>query len=365
VRVRLDADRPAGVLVSGGLDSAAIVCTAASAGDVFGITYGLQDGGSADESRYTDALRAQGLRIEHVPFYPTTDADGITQSVIESETPAIDQVTLTLARAAQQVRAAGAQSLMLGTWGDQVLSPFPPPHIAAVAPWRTGELARLARAYRQYMTDVDEADIYRAFVRRSLRRRAPGWWLKRRRNQARTTSRFDVLAREFAPPRLEPHLRSFGAAVLRSVTSRSQLQAVEGTTKWGTENGVDARLPFLDVPLVRFLASLPDQHAYRGNALKPMLRDGMRTVVPPIILDRRDKGDYTAAIARGAPRAAALLEQLGDLRELVEFDLMSRTAAAKTLAYFRQSSEIEATSQQLAQLMGVSAWLRRFFGSKP
>ena len=75
------------VFVSGGLDSAALACLAARAGDVVGINYGVPDDAAGDESRYLEALRRAGIVIEHVPFYPTIDVASAEQSVRESETP--------------------------------------------------------------------------------------------------------------------------------------------------------------------------------------------------------------------------------------------------------------------------------------
>jgi asparagine synthase (glutamine-hydrolysing) len=358
---RLDAEWPTAIMVSGGLDSAAIACIAMQHSDVFGITYGPEDGSQADESRYTSLLEQAGLRIVRVPFFPTNDLRGMEQSVRESETPVPDQVTLTLQRAMAAARAEGARALLLGTWGDQVLSHFPPPHHAGISPLRRNKLRTLARAYGAYMTDVPEAEIFNALWRQSLRRRAPDWYLRRRRRAHRQMSVFDILASEFDPPAFENSPRSFGEAVWRNVTAPHQVQSLGGTARWANFHGLDARLPYVDTQLVEFLKSVPDEIAYHDHALKPLLRAAMRDVVPAALIKRRDKGDYTEAIARASVPIDQQLEYLGTLEEVVDFGLMSRASATRTLALLASAAEIGNQDRIMSQLMGVTAWIRIYF----
>jgi asparagine synthase (glutamine-hydrolysing) len=359
VVARLDTQGPTAVSVSGGLDSAAIICVAAQAGDVVGINYGVTDA-AGDESRYVDALRAAGLRIVDVPFYPSNDGEAIEQAARDSEAPVLDQVPLTLQRAARAAREAGAQTMMLGTWGDQVLAPFPPAHVTHTAPWRVVRHTQLAHAYQQYLSDVSVAHIQRAFVRQALAHRLPAAVRSLRYRMRRNRSIFDTLAREF--PALPAELpRTYAAALRQNVTAPDQTDAIAGTTQWGLANHIDVRLPFLDVGLLQFLHGVPEGLVYHGHVLKPLLRDALRGVVPATVLNRRDKGDYTAAIRSGGPPVAASLERLDGLRRLVSHGLLSRASAEKTLARLHRASDIAPAPADLMLLLGVDAWLRIFF----
>ncbi|HET9438992.1 MAG TPA: asparagine synthase-related protein, partial [Longimicrobiales bacterium] len=361
VRVRLDSARPNALLLSGGLDSAAIACMALEFGEVIGISYGLQDGSAADESRYLDVLRATGVPIERVPFYPTIDMSAVEASVRAGETPSFDAVPLTLQRAADAARARSARNLLLGTWGDQVLAPFPPPQHAALPPWRSSALRDLAHAYQAYMSDVPVTDIRRALMRQSLRRHAPSWLLALRRERRRRKSVFDTLAHEFPSGAAARQRRSYADALYENVYAPAQTEAIEGTTKWGCAHGVKVPLPYLDWPLLQLLAMIPADYAYHEHALKPLLRSALRGVVPRELLERRDKGDYTAAIGRGALANRVVLERLEDLSRLVQHGLMSRAAARKTLARLHASSEIALGTDELAMiLLGLDTWLRLF-----
>lgn len=358
---RLDSQPPTAVLVSGGLDSAALLCLAAQHGEVLGITYGPEDDRAADESRYIDVLRATGIPIERTPFHPTIDAAALEQSIRQSEMPVGDIVPLTMQRAKAAAHMRGARTLLIGTWGDQVLAPFPPPHLATLPPWRA---AALAARYHRYLADVPLSDVRRVLVRQSLRRRAPGWLLRARRTRQRRASMFDVLAHEFAAVTATVP-NSYAAAVRANTSDAPQVHAIEGTTRWGWPEQLDARLPFLDRELLQFLMTLPDDVAYHQHRLKPLLRDALRGVVPDAILERRDKGDYTSAIRRGQLPLATTLELLEGLRRPVEFGLMSRRSAAKTLARLRSGDDIALHEDDAMMLLSLDIWLRICFRKTP
>lgn len=355
---RLDANGVTALFVSGGLDSSALLCLAAREADVFGVNYGVPSDSAADESRYIDALRRCGLRIDNVPFFPSFDIASAEQSVIEAEAPALEMVPLTLNRAAAHGVSLGARKLLMGTWGDQVLSPFPPAHHSSLAPWR---MSALARAYHQYLRDVPLDQIRRALFRQSLRHHAPQWVLQRKREQRARQSIFDALAESvgiFGPIDAPSDYRRM---VERSVYSGAALLGIEMSTKWGNTHGLDVRLPFLDRDLVKFLLTLPDDIAYHGYALKPLLRDAMKGIVPAEVLDRRDKGDYTAVMRGNAVTPAALLELLEGLRRPVHHGFMTPSNARKTLARIERGSNIWNEPGDLAAVLALDIWLRLFF----
>ena len=344
------------VFVSGGLDSSSLLCLAAKSGEVIGINYGVHDDAAADESRYVEALRRIGLRVDEVPFLPAIDVASLEHSVRTSEAPLFDTVALTLARAAAHGVHGGAQALLIGTWGDQVLSPFPPAHHRSVAPWR---VSALARAYHGYMTDVPVAEIRAALRRQALRQHAPEWLLQLRRARARRNSTFDVLAQRVAWFGPAERTRSYRDAVVRGVFGASGQQGIEMTSKWGSAQGITAHLPFLDRELVQFLLSIPDEIAYHRHALKPLLRAGMKGIVPEAIRERRDKGDYTSVMRRSGLPRTTILDLLDGLRRLVHFDIMSPAAARKTLARIESKSDIGGGTDVWA-VLGLDVWLRLF-----
>jgi asparagine synthase (glutamine-hydrolysing) len=53
---------------------------------------------------------------------------------------------------------------------------------------------------------------------------------------------------------------------------------------------IESRVPFLDHPLVEFTARLPERLKLRGRTTKRILREAMRSALPPEILSRKKMG---------------------------------------------------------------------------
>lgn len=360
VTARTDHFSQTSVLVSGGLDSAAIISSAPSA---FGITYGLHDGSDADESAYVQDLRGGGYPIHEVPFDPMVTFSTIERNVRDGETPAADDVPATLMRAAECARGLGAEGMLIGTWGDQVLAPFPPAHLQGIPPWRVWQLSRIARAFQSSMTDIDRNVIFRALWRQSMRAHLPAVALNviRRHRRSRETV-FDLLLRDFPEHEYTRPPRNYGEAVRQSYSSPEQVEAIEATIKWGIGQELEIGLPFLDAGLVEWLVTLPDDVAYHEGSLKPLLRRAMQGVLPERIRERRDKGDYTAAIRARMLNTREVVDALDRLQRFLDFGLMSEAAARTTLAKLTSKGNISEHEADLAGiLLGVDTWLRVFF----
>ena len=53
---------------------------------------------------------------------------------------------------------------------------------------------------------------------------------------------------------------------------------------------LEARMPFMDHELAAFVSSLPDKYRVRGNTTKWILREAMKRLLPPAILERPKVG---------------------------------------------------------------------------
>jgi asparagine synthase (glutamine-hydrolysing) len=54
-------------------------------------------------------------------------------------------------------------------------------------------------------------------------------------------------------------------------------------------HSIEARVPFLDHPLVEFSLELGNKHKFVGADTKRVLRRAMDEILPPLVRDRRDK----------------------------------------------------------------------------
>ena len=54
-------------------------------------------------------------------------------------------------------------------------------------------------------------------------------------------------------------------------------------------HGLESRVPFLDHPLVEFLATVPADVKFKGGQMKQLMKTAYRTTLPKSVLERRDK----------------------------------------------------------------------------
>jgi asparagine synthase (glutamine-hydrolysing) len=62
-------------------------------------------------------------------------------------------------------------------------------------------------------------------------------------------------------------------------------------------HGLESRVPFIDTEVVEFAATLPADVKFKQGHLKHALKEAMRDVLPPAIVDRRDKMGFPVPLA--------------------------------------------------------------------
>jgi asparagine synthase (glutamine-hydrolysing) len=120
---------------------------------------------------------------------------------------------------------------------------------------------------------------------------------------------------------------------------------------------LEARVPYLALPVVRFVAALPDEVKIRGGETKRLLRRAFAGVVPEAILVRPKQGF-------DLPLAAWLRGPLEDLAatHLNERSLVSwpgLNAKAASALFSRHRSGAEDFGLPLFNLLSVSIFLER------
>jgi asparagine synthase (glutamine-hydrolysing) len=82
-------------------------------------------------------------------------------------------------------------------------------------------------------------------------------------------------------------------------------------------HGLESRVPFLDHPLVEFVASVPADVKFHGGQLKQLLRTTFADVLPPEILNRRDKMGFPVPLKEwlGGPLREMTIGVFRNLKE--------------------------------------------------
>ena len=98
---------------------------------------------------------------------------------------------------------------------------------------------------------------------------------------------------------------------------------------------VESRVPFLTTAMADFLLTLPEEYLVAANGeTKHLLRRAMRGLVPPEVLDRRDK------IGFATPEHAWLLQMAPQIRQWLRHPLH--------LPFLRQDALLAAFDQVVA-----------------
>jgi asparagine synthase (glutamine-hydrolysing) len=332
----IDGAEGVGVLVSGGLDSSAVLAAALTLtgrAESRVRALNLDFGGPGDDRPHLRALcDAFGIAPVRVP--PRACASALHETFVVDRAPMSEPttaVTLTLAR---EHRARGGSRLLTGTAGDAIfggdMGTF------ARQAQRGHPIAALRAAARLKAWGVSTARsrvdflVVRPLVKAALplsllrratalnrRRRAPVWAGERLKGLLAGGAFDDGTSsrREGKDDRswLDPLSRS--AAFLDYSEFRSQVELKTGC-QW-----VD---PVLDVDLVEFLASLPPETLFHGGYVRGLLRLALRGLVPESLRLRTDKAGFESALVELMESAGgfATLEPLADTKALADLRLV-------------------------------------------
>jgi len=121
---------------------------------------------------------------------------------------------------------------------------------------------------------------------------------------------------------------------------------------------LEARVPYLALPVVRFVAALPDDVKIRGGETKRLLRRALAGIVPAEILERPKQGfDLPLAAWLRGPLRSLAAERL-DQRALRRWPGLNAKEAAGLFA--RHLSGAQDFGLPLFNLLSVSIFLDRY-----
>jgi len=356
--IRLRADVPVGVYLSGGLDSSAVAALAqrhSSRGmKAFGV--GFEDA-RFDESRYQDRMaQALGVELTRVTVSGPDIAEAFPTVVRMAEKPMLRTAPGPLLRLSRAVRDAGIKVVLTGEGADEVFGGYQifqeamvrrfwarqprsrarPALLGRLYPYLSRDLARgggfLAAFFGEGLEDVgDPLYSHRPRFRsssRALRFLGP---------DARAAAGAGATHEERLIGRLPAGFESFGplgqAQYLEMATFLHGYLLHSQGDRMLMANSVEGRFPYLDVNVAEFAARLPERLRLRMLREKYLLRRAVRPLLPADVADR-PKLPYRAPILRaffgeGAPEyvsellesdrvAASGLFAPGPVRKLVE-----------------------------------------------
>jgi len=385
VERQLVSDVPVGAFLSGGLDSTSVVAMMKRAGVQRPRCYTMNFGedAPADENPHDlefarIAATHLGADLHEVHVEPDV-VSFIEKMVYVLDEPQADPACINVSLIAEQARADGFKVLLSGAGGDDIFTgyrrhlalrlekywswlPQPARNVLAYGVKDLGVAGKFTRRLHKYFTNAPMSAEDRLLsyfvwnteeVRRSLY--TP--------ELAQSLADYDTLEplRETLsriPDEHDPLNRMLYLEAKHFLPDHN----LNYTDKMSMLHGIETRVPFLDLDLVRFAVHLAPNEKLVGRTLKAAFKDAMRGDLPSVIIDRPKTGF-------GAPLRRWIRH---DLREMVR-DVLSETslrerglfdpAAVSRLIERNENQEVDA-SYLIFSLMCIEMWLRNFVDEK-
>jgi asparagine synthase (glutamine-hydrolysing) len=373
LRLHVRSDVPVGTCLSGGIDSTTIVVGVrrllGEALDEHGVVtrksftaYFEEDG--YDERRFARAA-AEGAGVDDAHWI-TFDSDRLVRDL-----PTIiwdqDEPFGSLSPTAHwyvmaAAREAGITVLLDGQGGDEVFAGYWVsfgPRLRDLLGVRTARrlVAETRALQRVHGLGADVA------VAGMVRSAAPDWvtdWVRARRSGAIELVHPGIRRRR---TRNGSGPKSFPDALRRHLAdllTRSQLpELLRYEDRSSMAHSIEARVPFLDHPLVELVFSLRGDDLIHDGRTKSVLRDAFSDLLPPLIRDRTDKKGF------GVPQQQMLRGELGRLATDVfassELERRGFVDAREARARLRDHLEHGAPAGwELWRVLNLELWARRY-----
>lgn len=331
VDARLRSRSGVAVALSGGVDSSVVAGIAARLAPARGMRvtaistafWGLPE---CDERGFVEAvLRHQpGLRPVWtngfgVPaFGHLTSANAFCGDEVEGD---VDRSKLV--QRAAVARDAGHRVILSGHWADQVFGGYTTPELLlGMPPWR--QLKELPHFLRTSGSRGTVSRVLRAW-RQSSGRQLP------------------------LPARLRAGLVTSGSATMFHQTFE----------QWHDDQGVEWRVPFLDLRVVALALSLSAEHLVRGGVAKRCLRSCFAADLPAAVAARRGGAGFAEVARRGMVAALPMLRDRLRDSPVIESGWTDRGRIERALVrYTARSSRSERA--ELVRWLTADDWIRRY-----
>lgn len=297
VRLRLRADVPVGVSLSGGLDSSALVATAAADGHrlrAFTVSF---PGTDQDEASFAQAVtRRWGDTVEHIILRPQPAGffENADDYVYCMDEPFHSPNLFASQQNLREMRAHGIRVTLTGAAGDELFAGYPGvyylPFLSSLL-----EQGRWLRLHRETSAFVEAPSSPRSSLYWSRLGKAAFHSAKRRSSSIaavgasrRGEGEAATLLRGLPRPIPEPAM-AVEALLKEKVANWPQSYWLRPSHQNSMCTPIELRLPFLDHRVVEFAFSLPLTYLIRDGWLKWILRRAVADLLPDEVTYRRRK----------------------------------------------------------------------------
>jgi asparagine synthase (glutamine-hydrolysing) len=378
VRLHLRSDVTVGSCLSGGLDSSSIVCLVAGlldsrqGGPRLNTISACYSEKAVDERPFMDLVVEQAAVKPHFVFPKAEDLFQLASDITWHQDEPFGSTSIFAQWCVfEAARKAGVKVMLDGQGADEQLAGYHPGYAYHLAGLLTqGRLTAFTQTLRERSAQHGAPMLGEGL--RALLQLLPDGLSAYVLRQRQALLGRDWLAAEFART-------NGGGGALRLATGRLGLPPVADLATlclamtftsnlpmllhWedrsSMAHSIEARVPFLDHPLVEFSLALGNAHKMQGARTKSVLRDAMSGVLPDAIRDRRDKLGFATPEEiwfRGPLRGEVEDGIAASLRRFPElFDVARTRELASDMLDGRRSFDFK-----LWRIISLGLWGERF-----
>ena len=374
------ADVPVGAFLSGGLDSSAIVSLASKIDkDISCFTIDLiggQEKGNVEDLPYAKKVaKYLNIKLNVVEVDSKKMAGDIEDMVEILDEPLADPAALNVYYITKMAKEQGIKVLLAGTGGDDIFSGYRRHH----ALMREELWNWLPRKLKFKLYNLSSKLNQKNPITRRVTKLLSGIHLEgdaRLINYFRWSRREDInklYSKEFRSAlnlsNADKTMLEFLKDVPSNASKLDRMLALEQqyfladhnllyTDKMSMINGIEVRVPFLDLDLVEFVYDIPDHFKQKGNQGKWILKKALKGILPNEIINRPKSG-FGAPLRKWI--RADLRELLGDI---LSFDSLKKRGlfdpnAVHKLIKDNDDGKVDA-SYTLLSLLCIEIWCRNF-----
>ena len=123
--------------------------------------------------------------------------------------------------------------------------------------------------------------------------------------------------------------------------------------------GIERRYPFFDRGMMEFLIAVPEDQRWSAQWSKAILRHGMRGILPGPIMVRKDKAEFSCVIDNELKnRQLYKVERLIQTSRLVSLGLIDAARFNKSFNLYKNASVFHSFTNRLVRFIWLELWLR-------
>jgi asparagine synthase (glutamine-hydrolysing) len=381
VRVRLRSHGPVGALLSGGLDSSSVVCTAQmlyeeksisnNGFETFSIIF---DKFPCNERLYIDeVVRKWNVNANYFIY-----GDHLSEVDFEQINKYLDiyysPTLLCFTPALKDAREKGIKVMLNGIGGDDLLA-VDVDHLTDIL--FQGNIRKLIKQLQDdsVLYSCSPCSLFLNYCIKPLIPLPMKLILKQilkpfRMNGIPSWINIEYLRKTRVDERLKTVVRSI------EFPTRSQ-QRIYQVLRYGWNNniafdilerfiihfGIENRYPFFDRRLVELCLALPEEQRWRGKWPKTVLRQSMEGILPELIKDRKDKAEFTSIVdLEFKDRQNNKIDEFIKMSALADFGLINIDRFSQLFKYYQNGKISYRFRNTLEIFVWLELWCRSVLG---